>query len=131
MLADEGIISEEDAAAIREGLQQVRAEIEAGEFQWNTALEDVHMNIEHRLTELIGAAGGRLHTARSRNDQVATDLRLWLMRFIDGFYRDSTHCKRRCSNSPNEMARPFYPGIPTFNVRSRFCWDTIYSPMSK
>lgn len=84
MLAAQGIIDKSDAEAIVDGLERVRAEIDAGEFTWDTALEDVHMNVEHRLTTLIGAPGGRLHTARSRNDQVATDLRLYLLRFIDG-----------------------------------------------
>ena len=83
MLAKQGIITQADADQIINGLEQVRAEINDGTFKWSEALEDVHMNVEHRLTELIGSAGGRLHTARSRNDQVATDLRLWLMRFID------------------------------------------------
>ncbi len=83
MLEAQGVLSAADAEAIRGGLEAVRAEIEAGELEWRDDLEDVHMNVEHRLTALIGAAGGRLHTARSRNDQVATDLRLWLMRAID------------------------------------------------
>jgi argininosuccinate lyase len=83
MLAAQGILSAEDLAAITAGLEHIRAQIAAGEFTWSEALEDVHMNIEARLTEAIGAAGGRLHTARSRNDQVATDIRLWLMRRID------------------------------------------------
>ncbi len=77
MLAARGIISAEDAAAIQAGLDRIDGEIERGEMQWDDAREDVHMNIEATLTERIGAAGGRLHTARSRNDQVATDLRLW------------------------------------------------------
>ena len=83
MLAAQGILSEADAQAITAGLTQVKADIEAGDFEWSTALEDVHMNVEHRLTERVGQAGKRLHTARSRNDQVATDLRLWLIRHID------------------------------------------------
>jgi argininosuccinate lyase len=83
MLAQQGILSADDAAAIEAGLLNVRAQIDAGDFEWSEALEDVHMNIEARLTEAIGPAGGRLHTARSRNDQVATDIRLWLMRRID------------------------------------------------
>lgn len=78
MLARQGIIPQADADAIVEGLAAVQAEIEAGTFVWSTALEDVHMNIESRLTGLIGAPGGRLHAARSRNDQVATDMRLYL-----------------------------------------------------
>ena len=83
MLAEQGIISAEDVVAIHDGLEQIRVEIENGTFEWSADLEDVHMNIEHRLTALIGDAGARLHTGRSRNDQVATDLRLWLMRHID------------------------------------------------
>lgn len=78
MLAATGVISSADAAAIQRGLEQVRSEIHAGDFPWSKALEDVHMNVEARLKEIIGEPAGRLHTARSRNDQVATDFRLWL-----------------------------------------------------
>ncbi|MFY0636617.1 argininosuccinate lyase [Maricaulis maris] len=78
MLAATGVISSEDAAAIQRGLEQVRSEIHAGDFPWSAALEDVHMNVEARLKAIIGEPAGRLHTARSRNDQVATDFRLWL-----------------------------------------------------
>ena len=77
MLAKQGIITQEDANAIIAGLGRVQEEIERGQFAWNPALEDLHMNIERRLTDLIGPAGGRLHTGRSRNDQVALDLRLY------------------------------------------------------
>ncbi|CUH39750.1 Argininosuccinate lyase 1 [Jannaschia seosinensis] len=78
MLAAQGIVTEADAEAIREGLLTVLSEIEAGTFEFSTALEDIHMNVEARLTELIGPAAGRLHTARSRNDQVALDFRMWV-----------------------------------------------------
>lgn len=78
MLAQQGIISAEDEAQIRKGLLAVRQEILEGTFQWREELEDVHMNVEARMTELIGPVGGKLHTARSRNDQVCTDLRLWI-----------------------------------------------------
>ncbi len=78
MLAAQGIITDSDARAIREGLLTILSEIEAGSFPFSTALEDIHMNVEARLTELIGAPAGRLHTARSRNDQVAVDFRLWV-----------------------------------------------------
>ncbi len=77
MLAAQGIVTDSDAEAIREGLLTVLSEIEAGTFRFSAALEDIHMNVESRLRELIGDAAGRLHTARSRNDQVATDFRLW------------------------------------------------------
>jgi argininosuccinate lyase len=78
MLAATGIISTKDAEAIREGLLTVLSEIDAGTFTFSTALEDIHMNVESRLKEIIGDPAGRLHTARSRNDQVATDFRLWV-----------------------------------------------------
>jgi argininosuccinate lyase len=78
MLARQGIISEEDATAIVDGLAAVKAEIDGGKFEFKTALEDVHMNIEARLTEIVGPVGGKLHSGRSRNDQVATDVRLHL-----------------------------------------------------
>ena len=78
MLAAQGIISTSDAEAIGEGLLTVLSEIEAGDFPFSTALEDIHMNVESRLKDLIGAPAGRLHTARSRNDQVAVDFRLWV-----------------------------------------------------
>ena len=83
MLATQGIISQEDFAAIQRGMAQIRQEIDAGQFEWKLALEDVHLNIEARLTQLVGDAGKRLHTGRSRNDQVATDIRLWLRGEID------------------------------------------------
>ena len=77
MLAKQGIIAEEDAAAIVEGLGRVQQEIECGDFPWDASLEDLHMNIERRLHQLIGPAAGRLHTGRSRNDQIALDMRLY------------------------------------------------------
>ena len=83
MLAKVGVLSAQDLAAIERGMAQIRGEIEHGEFAWQLALEDVHLNIEKRLTELVGDAGKRLHTGRSRNDQVATDLRLYLRGEID------------------------------------------------
>ena len=83
MLAAQGVLSRADLKAIEGGLAKVRAEIRAGKFAWSVTNEDVHGNIERRLTELAGDAGKRLHTARSRNDQVATDLRLWLRDEID------------------------------------------------
>ena len=84
MLAQQGIIGADDESAIRTGLAQIQAEIEAGGFVFDAALEDIHMNIEARLIERIGEAGKRLHTARSRNDQVATDFRLYVRDAIDG-----------------------------------------------
>jgi argininosuccinate lyase len=83
MLGETGIITPDEAAQLVTGLKDLREEVEAGTFAWQLELEDVHMNLEHALTERVGPVGGKLHTARSRNDQVATDFRLWL--------RDETH----------------------------------------
>jgi len=83
MLAKKGIIAAQDAKRIAHGLDTILSEIEAGKFAFKRALEDIHMNVESRLAELIGPAAGRLHTARSRNDQVATDFRLWIRDAID------------------------------------------------
>jgi argininosuccinate lyase len=83
MLHSVGLLDAADLAAIRSGMSTIRGEIERGEFAWSVELEDVHLNVERRLTELAGDAGKRLHTARSRNDQVATDIRLWLRAAID------------------------------------------------
>ncbi len=83
MLGETGILSEDEAAQLVQGLEDLRKEVEAGTFSWRTELEDVHMNLEAALTQRVGPVGGKLHTARSRNDQVATDFRLWL--------RDETH----------------------------------------
>ena len=83
MLAEQGILTDTDGKKIIEGLRQIEVEIEKGDFTWLIAYEDVHMNIEARLIDLIGDSGKRLHTGRSRNDQVATDMRLWLRSAID------------------------------------------------
>jgi len=85
MLAKQGIISSDDHAAISQGLAEIKAEIDAGDFAWSAELEDIHLNIEGRLREKIGDAAGRLHTGRSRNDQVATDFRLWVRGNLDHF----------------------------------------------
>src|SRR6201997_5751938 len=83
MLAKKGIIAAQDAKRIAHGLDTILSEIESGKFAFKRALEDIHMNVESRLAELVGAPAGRLHTARSRNDQVATDFRLWMRDTID------------------------------------------------
>ncbi len=94
MLASAGLLDDAELAAIESGLAQVADEIEKGTFAWSVALEDVHMNIEARLTELIGAAGKKLHTGRSRNDQVATDIRLYLREAIDAIGSELTRLQR-------------------------------------
>ena len=83
MLAEKDIVTRDDADKIVQGLDTILSEIESGKFKFSRALEDIHMNIEARLAELIGPAAGRLHTARSRNDQVATDFRLWVRDTLD------------------------------------------------
>ncbi len=104
MLAETGILTKDDVATITAGLKQVEGEIEAGSFTFSRALEDVHMNVESNLKDKIGLAAGRLHTARSRNDQVATDMRLWVCatRSTSSTGRCAT-CSRRWPRRPTAM----------------------------
>jgi argininosuccinate lyase len=111
MLADQGIIGAEDADAIIRGLDVIQAEIEAGNFEFKTALEDIHMNVESRLRELIGDAAGRLHTARSRNDQVATDLKLWVREALDGLDRDLQALQAALLGQAEKHAGSVMPGF--------------------
>src|SRR6202453_1510641 len=94
MLARQGIVEVADAEAIARGLAQIKGEIEAGTFSFSRALEDIHMNVESRLAEIVGPAAGRLHTARSRNDQVAVDFRLWVRDAIDAVLAQITQLQR-------------------------------------
>jgi argininosuccinate lyase len=111
MLARAGIIAAADEAAIRDGLEAIGAEIEAGRFNFDSELEDIHMNIEARLTERIGEAGKRLHTARSRNDQVATDFRLWVRDAIDGLDHQMAELMRALADRAAEHAADPMPGF--------------------
>jgi argininosuccinate lyase len=111
MLAHIGLISAEDEATIRAGLEAIGAEIEAGRFPFDEALEDIHMNIEARLTERIGEAGKRLHTARSRNDQVATDFRLWVRDAIDGITAQIEDLMRVLAGQAQAHAADPMPGF--------------------
>ncbi|WP_424139135.1 argininosuccinate lyase [Roseomonas chloroacetimidivorans] len=111
MLAHVGIISAEDEVAIRKGLEAIGKEIEAGGFPFSEALEDIHMNIEARLTERIGEAGKRLHTARSRNDQVALDVRLWTRDAIDGLDAQIADVMRALVERAAEHADTVMPGF--------------------
>lgn len=110
MLAAKGIISTQDLADIQKGMAQIKAEIEAGQFEWQLALEDVHLNIEARLTALVGDAGKRLHTGRSRNDQVATDLRLWLRNNIDEIQISLTALRSALLHLAQTHAATIMPG---------------------
>ena len=111
MLAARGIITEADEAVIRNGLAAIAAEIESGRFPFARALEDIHLNIEARLTERIGEAGKRLHTARSRNDQVATDFRLWVRDAIDGLDAQLADLMRALAGRAAQHAADPMPGF--------------------
>src|SRR4051812_42580007 len=111
MLARQGIIGADDADKIAHGLDTILSEIEAGRFEFKRALEDIHMNVESRLAELIGPAAGRLHTARSRNDQVATDFRLWVRDAIDGLDAALTAYQRALVEKALDHAGTVMPGF--------------------
>ena len=116
MLAARGIIARSDLAAIERGLAKVRREIESGTFEWSLEAEDVHLNIERRLTALAGDAGKRLHTARSRNDQVATDVRLWLRAEIDAIDRQLARLERALVDQAARHAAVVMPGFTHLQV---------------
>jgi argininosuccinate lyase len=111
MLAGQGIIRREDGAAIQAGLDHVLAEIESGRLEFKTALEDIHMNVEARLKEIVGEAAGRLHTARSRNDQVATDFRLWVRDCIDGLDAQVVDLMEALIARAEQHAAAIMPGL--------------------
>jgi len=111
MLAETGIVSPEDAATITRGLEQIRGEIEEGRFSYSRALEDIHMNVEQRLAEIIGPAAGRLHTARSRNDQVATDFRLYVRDAIDDIDAQLADLQLALAEKALEEAGSVMPGF--------------------
>jgi argininosuccinate lyase len=111
MLARQGILEASDAEAIAKGLAQVKGEIEAGTFVFSRALEDIHMNVESRLVEIVGPAGGRLHTARSRNDQVAVDFRLWVRDTIDGLFLQIAELQKALAARALECAGMVMPGF--------------------
>ncbi len=116
MLQAAGIIGQADLAAIEKGLAQIRSEIDAGAFAWSDAYEDVHFNIERRLIELAGEPGKRLHTARSRNDQVATDLRLFLRAAIDQVAALIRSVQRALLDLADEHAETVMPGYTHLQV---------------
>jgi argininosuccinate lyase len=116
MLAAAGILSAQDLADIERGLAAIRADIAAGRFAWSIDDEDVHLNIERRLTDLVGDAGKRLHTARSRNDQVATDMRLWLRRAIDALALELVALRRALIDLAERHADTIMPGYTHLQV---------------
>src|SRR5215216_7126406 len=111
MLAAQGIITAGDAKNIGKGLDTILSEIEKGSFDFKRALEDIHMNVESRLTDLIGPAAGRLHTARSRNDQVATDMRLWARDAIDALDGQLAHLQTALAEKALAFASCAMPGF--------------------
>ena len=122
MLGATGIVSDSDATAIREGLLTVLSEIEAGDFAFSKALEDIHMNVESRLKELIGEPAGRLHTARSRNDQVATDFRLWVRGQCDAAVEGLTALMRALVAQAEAGAELVMPGFTHLQVAQPVTW---------
>jgi len=116
MLAATGIITSGDLGDIERGLAEIRAELGSGQFAWQRDLEDVHRNIEQRLTALVGDAGKRLHTARSRNDQVATDLRLWLRLEIDALLAQTVALRRALIDFAERHAGTIMPGFTHLQV---------------
>ncbi|MXN64853.1 argininosuccinate lyase [Stappia sp. GBMRC 2046] len=111
MLAEGNIVSKDDADKIAEGLDAILLEIEKGEFAFSRALEDIHMNVEARLSDLIGPAAGRLHTARSRNDQVATDFRIWVRDTLDTFDEQLTDLLTALATRAEEYSGTVMPGF--------------------
>jgi argininosuccinate lyase len=111
MLAKQGIITAEDAGKIAQGLDKILAEMDAGTFDFKRSLEDIHMNVESRLAELVGPAAGRLHTARSRNDQVATDFKLWVRGAIDDIDRALAAFQRALADKALAHAATVMPGL--------------------
>ncbi|HQU68488.1 MAG TPA: argininosuccinate lyase [Albidovulum sp.] len=122
MLAAQGIISDKDAEAIREGLLTVLSEIEGGNFTFSSALEDIHMNVEARLKEVIGAPAGRLHTARSRNDQVATDFRLWVRDQCDAAVEGLTALQKALLAQAEAGADWVMPGFTHLQTAQPVTW---------
>ena len=111
MLTKVGVLTEEEYQQIQAGLEAIRGEVEVGEFQWSVTLEDVHMNIEARLTDKIGITGKKLHTGRSRNDQVATDIRLYLRDEIDSIAKELTRLQQGLTTLAGNEAHTIMPGF--------------------
>ncbi len=122
MLAAQGIVRDNDAEAIREGLLTVLSEIEGGNFAFSTALEDIHMNVEARLKELVGEPAGRLHTARSRNDQVATDFRLWVREQMDAAIEGLEALQRALLGQAEAGADWVMPGFTHLQTAQPVTW---------
>ena len=126
MLAKIGVISEQEAKDIEAGLIDIRGQIDAGDFEWSTELEDVHMNIEARLTDAIGEAGKKLHTGRSRNDQVATDIRLYMRQAADDVVTLIHSLQNNLLTLAQSETATMLPGFTTVSY-THLTLPTIYS----
>ncbi|MBV1921853.1 MAG: argininosuccinate lyase, partial [Pseudomonadales bacterium] len=111
MLAEVGVLTHDEKQQIIDGLEEIRQDIKDGNFEWSVSLEDVHMNIEARLTDKIGITGKKLHTGRSRNDQVATDIRLYLREAIDGILGEITRLQTGLVGLAEREADTIMPGF--------------------
>ena len=111
MLAKVGVLTTDELSKIQEGLEEIRAEILSGRFEWSVSLEDVHMNIEARLTDKIGITGKKLHTGRSRNDQVATDIRLYLREELALIVTELSRLQQGLITLATREAHPLLPGF--------------------
>ncbi len=126
-----GLLRPDEVEALLAGLDGLRGEVEAGTLAWNPALEDVHMNLEEALSLRIGAVAGKLHTGRSRNDQVATDLRLWTRRTVDALDAALVRMERALVGLADREGTPSCPAPPTSSPPSRSSSPTTSSPTSR
>ena len=116
MLNKVGILTDEEMRDIHQGLSEIQADIEAGNLEWSIQLEDIHMNIEARLTDKIGITGKKLHTGRSRNDQIATDIRLWLREEIDAISSELKRLQSGLLKLAEQEAETILPGFTHLQV---------------
>ncbi|HCK03957.1 MAG TPA: argininosuccinate lyase, partial [Methylophilaceae bacterium] len=116
MLKKQKIISASDFKSIAKGLNQIQKEIQSGKFKWSIDLEDVHLNIEKRLTDIVGEPGKKLHTGRSRNDQVATDMRLWLREVVDKTIAQIETLQRATLTLAGEHVMTIMPGLTHLQI---------------
>ncbi len=125
MLCKVGLLTEQEREDIIQGLGQVQADIESGKMEWSIKQEDIHMNIEARLTDLIGITGKKLHTGRSRNDQVATDIRLYIRDEIDAILPEMTRLQHGILSLAEKKPTPLCRALPTCKPPSRSLSATI------
>ncbi len=125
MLAKTGILTDEEADQIKKGLETLKEKATNDELEFSVALEDIHLNLESKLTDLIGPVGGKLHTGRSRNDQVATDMHLYLQKQVAEIIELVARCSMLCSNKLKNILRRLCQVILIYKEHSRFLLHTI------